>query len=108
MDKGDKYDDKGRLGSYCTSATQFPNPEGMKVFSGYGASDADLERGFCKVAARELPDYDRANYVDRYSLPSEPDEDSDLGMSLPKDYEFRQKELHTKGMFMRQRYPRER
>lgn len=105
---GEGYDDKGKLGSYQTRATQFPNPEGAKTFAGYGATDEDLARGFCNVEARELPDYDRANYVDRYSLPKEADEDSIIGMSMSKDYEFRQEERRSKGMFIRSRYATER
>lgn len=105
---GEKYDDKGSLGSYRTSAGQFPNPEGLKTFPGYGADKADLERGFCAPEIRNLPEYDKVNYEDRYTAP--PNNTSGyLDMFEPSpEYEFRQKDRETKGLFTRPRIPTER
>lgn len=105
---GDKYDDKPNLGSYRTSDEQFPNPRGVKTFAGYGADKADLERGFIKPAMRQNPEYELANYKDRWTQPRVSDEDSNVGMDLPADIEFRMKDRETKGLFMRPRIPTER
>lgn len=107
-DKGDKYDDLGTLGSYCTSKVQFPNPEGMKTFSGYGADEADLELGFIRPEVRALPNYDKINYTERWTQPSMPDEGPGNHASLSRDFEFRTKELESKGFLIRPRIPTER
>ena len=108
-DKGNSsYSDKGMLSSYRTSAEQFPNPEDMVIFEGYGADAADLERGYCAPTIRELPEYDKDNYNNRWTVPSQPDEDSNNREALPYDYEFRMKELKSKGFLTRPRIPNER
>lgn len=107
-DKGDKYNDRGMLGSYCTSEVQFPNPKGLKTFPGYGADEADLELGFIRPDARQLPVYDHANYVDRWSQNRVPDEDTDGGEMLPQNLRFRLEDRVSKGMFARPRIPTER
>lgn len=115
-DKGDKYDDKGMLGSYRTRDSQFPNPAGVKTFTGYGAGKADLERGFCEPTIRELPNYDRVNYQDRYSQPKSPDEEDSAGSvggffgdgAMQRDFEFRQKERKSKGFLARNHIPTDR
>lgn len=104
----DKYDTPGMLKSYQTSPDQFPNPKDMVVFSGFGMNAEDYERGFCDPHVRELPDYDKRNYADRYSQPRVADENQGNTMALPKDYEFRQKELESKGFLTRPRIPTER
>lgn len=104
---GEKYSDKGSLGSFCTSAEQFPNPEGVKTFPGYGADAADLQRGFDRPEIRELPDYEMKNYKDRWTAPKTSDLVED-GAGLPPDFEFRNKEIQTKGMLTRPRLPTER
>jgi hypothetical protein len=116
-DKGNKsYDDKGMLGSYCTRDSQFPNPAGVKTFTGYGADKADLERGFCKPTIRELPAYDKVNYADRSTEPRLPDEeDEDSGVAgflgfgaMRQDFEFREKERRAKGFLTRPKIPTDR
>lgn len=103
-----KYDPKGMLGSYRTSEDPFPNPADVKVFSGFGADDADLERGWCEPGIASRPDYDKANYHERWTVPKVPDEDfADTGI-LPDDVEFRQRELRSKGFLTRPRIPTER
>lgn len=104
---GEKYDDKGSLSSYRTSAEQFPNPEGLKTFPGYGADKADLERGFCRPEILERPQYEKKDYELRYSLPKISDLDED-GPSVKEDIEFRTKDIETKGFLTRPRIPSER
>ena len=107
-DKGDKYDDEGMLGSYRTSSVQFPNPQGMVTFPGYGADDADLELGFIRPSVRELPAYDKANYHDRWTQPKLPDEDLGNRQVMDNDFEFRMKERESRGFLIRPRTPTER
>lgn len=107
-DKGEKYDDKGMLGSYRTSEVQFPNPAGVKTFPGFGVDEADLELGFIRPVVRALPDYDAANYYNRWTQPRIPDEDEGNRQSTQQDFDFRTKELESKGMLIRPRTPTER
>lgn len=107
MGTNEKYDEKGRLGSYRTSETQFPNPAGEQIYTGFGANEADLKRGFCKPTLRELPEYDNQNYFYRYSETKADDLVED-GPGLPDDYTFRQKERVSKGFLTRPRIPTER
>ena len=107
-DKHDKYQEAGMLGSYRTSATPFPNPEGIHVFEGYGANESDLQKGFISPAISNNPAYDKSNYVDKWSKPMRPDDDfSDFGM-VKADVEFREKDLESKGFLTRPRIPTER
>jgi hypothetical protein len=103
-----KYETEGMLGSYCTSAEPFLNPEGVKMFAGFGANEAQLDLGYLDPHVSELPNYDNANYKERYSIPSHPDEGPGNHMSLPKDMEFRMKERESKGFLTRPRIPTER
>ena len=107
-DKGEKYDDLGMLGSYRTSEVQFPNPKGMKTFPGFGADEADLQLGFIRPTISGLPNYDQANYYNRWTAPKMPDEDEGNRDSTARDLEFRTKELETKGILTRPRIPTER
>ena len=107
-DKGEKYDDKGTRGSYCTGKTQFPNPEGMKTFPGFGADEADLELGFIRPRATQDPVFDHINSVDRWSENAVPDEDTDGGEELSQNIRFKQQDRKSKGMFARPRIPTER
>ena len=107
-DKGEKYNDLGMLGSYRTSEVQFPNPAGVKTFPGFGADEADLELGFIRPEIRALPNYDKANYQDRWTQPKLPDEDLGNRQVMESDFEFRTKDLNSKGMLIRPRTPTER
>lgn len=102
------YDPKGTLGSYQSSAEPFPNPEGIRLFSGFGADDEDLERGFCEPGLAERPDYDKANYQLRSTVAKEPDEDFANTGVLPDDIEFRSRNIRSKGFLTRPRIPTER
>lgn len=115
-DKGNKYEDDGMLGSYCTRETQFPNPKGVKTFTGFGADKADLERGFIEPTIRELPNYDLVNYKERGSLPRLPDEEDEAGAvagffgdgAMARDFEFRDKDRRAKGFLTRSKLPTDR
>lgn len=104
----DKYDTPGTLSSYCTSETQFKDPKGVVHFNGFGMDDADYARGFCDPNVKELPNYDKINYASRYSLPRIPDEDQGNTEAMDKDFEFRTKDLESKGFLTRPRIPTER
>lgn len=106
--KHPKYDQDQTLGSYRTSETPFSNPEEIHVFEGFGANKADLERGWCEAEVKELPNYDKANYHDRWSQPMLPDEDQGNRMFMNQDMEFRMKERESKGFLTRPRIPTER
>ena len=106
--KGEKYDDLGMLGSYRTSEVQFRNPKGLKTFPGFGADEADLELGFIKPEIRELPEYDKVNYHDRWTQPMLPDEDLTNRDSMARDLEFRLEQRNSKGFLTRPRTPTER
>lgn len=106
--ENDKYDTPGTLKSYRTSDEQFSNPEGMVVFRGFGMDEQDYERGFCDPNVRELPDYDKLNYVNRYTLPRIPDEDQGNRQQMLDDIEFRTRELRSKGFLTRPHVPTER
>lgn len=102
------YRDRGCLGTYQTAPGDFPDPEGLKRFEGFGADKDDLERGFKEPAIREPPVYDLANHKEKWVEPRIPDEDSDGGEMLPQDLQFRMQDRETKGLFMRPRIPTER
>jgi hypothetical protein len=102
-----KYDSEPNLSSYRTSDKQFPNPDGIHVFEGFGADAKDLERGWVDPLLDDKPEYDKDNYVERWSRPCV----SDLvegGPGMNRDYEFRNKERVSKGFLTRPRIPTER
>lgn len=65
---GEKYDDLGYIGQFRSYEGQAPKPEGIKFETGYGASEEDLQRGYCRPAIRDLPEYDRTNYLSRATV----------------------------------------
>ena len=103
-----KYDQSQTLGSYRTSDEQFPDPAGIVLFEGFGADKEDLVRGYCLPNVSELPNYDKANYHDRYTMPKVPDEDQGNREVMVQDMDFRMKERESKGFLTRPRIPTER
>lgn len=101
------YDDGKTLGSYQTSDTQFPNPKGAVTFEGFGANKNDLERGFCRPALDDRPEYDMDNYKLRWTQPIVSDLVED-GPATSRDMEFRTKDLDSKGFLVRPHIPIER
>jgi hypothetical protein len=108
-DRGDKYDDRGNLGTFGPSQdAPFPDPKGLRRFVGFGADQDDLEQGFITPGIRSDPAYDKANYELRSTVPSRPDEGPGNHMSLGADFEFRTKDMESKGFLTRPRTPTER
>ena len=103
-----KYDPKGTLGSYRTSDEQTPFAEGTRLFEGFGANAEDLERGYCEPGIEDLPDYDKVNYQERWTEPSQPSEGPGNTLGMSKDYEFRMRERQSRGFLTRPRIPTER
>jgi hypothetical protein len=109
-DRGnDGYRDRGQLGNYATNdGKPWPNPDGVRVFAGYGADDADLERGWCEPLITENPAYQLENYKERSSLPRESDVTPGNVEAEPDDFEFRMRNRRTEGFLTRPRIPTER
>ena len=107
-DRDPRYQDRGMFGNYSSSPKPFPNAEGVRVFTGFGADQADLERGWCDVAVREDPAYDKAAYQDRWTQPREPNEDLSETDVMRQDWEFRGRNQRTRGFLTRPRVPTER
>lgn len=106
--KNDKYDSEGTLGSYRTSESPFPNAAGVVTFPGYGADKEDLERGFCRPTIRDLPEYKKENYEDRYTQAMDITKDYlDIFEPSP-DQKFREIDRQSKGFLTRPRIPTER
>ncbi len=82
-------------------------PEGCKTETGYGCTAADVQRGYVEVEGLDNPERDLANYKNRWTAPKTSDEDTPFGF-MGDDYEFRQKNRQSKGLFMRPRIPTER
>jgi hypothetical protein len=107
-DKGNAgYRDRGGLGSYTPSREPYRNPSDVKMFAGYGASEEDLQRGYCEPAIREDPAYDLDNYKDRSSQPMSSDIDEG-GDAMADDYAFRRLNERSRGFLTRPRIPTDR
>ena len=107
-DRDPGYKDRGMLGNYSPALEPYPNAPGVQLFTGYGADEADLERGWCEVAIREDPAYDKAAYQDRWTQPREPNEDLGETDVMARDWEFRGRNQRTRGFLTRPRVPTER
>jgi len=106
---GEKYADRVKLGGdYSPSADPFPMPSDVKVFGGYGADESDIRQGFIRPTMRDNPEFDKQNYVSRWTIPKEPDIDPGDTTGTDMDWEFRQKDLRSKGFMTRPRIPTER
>lgn len=101
------YDDRGMLGSYTPQETPYGSPPDVRHFTGYGATNADLERGYQVPAIRDNPAYDLDNYVDRSTLPRLSDQDEG-GDAMADDYAFRRKNERSRGFLTRPRIPTDR
>jgi hypothetical protein len=111
-DKGnDGYGDRGMFGSYAPdNRDAFRDPPDVRHFTGYGATEADISRGYSAPGIREDPAYDAVNYRDRYTRPRAPDEDNntDSAATTPDDWNFRGRNTRSRGFFTRPRIPTER
>lgn len=102
------YSQPGLLGHQYADPEPYKSPPNVKYFAGFGATEQDLDLGYLKKETRELPDYDKANYNERYTEASKPDENFANTGVLPEDVEFRNKERVSKGFLTRPRIPTER
>lgn len=108
-DTGEAYQDQGQLGGFETNEGRpFDPPAETKFMAGFGATEADLKKGFCDPGIKEHPAYDKVNYSDRASRPKKVDEDVGNTAGLPKDYEFQGRNNTSKGFLVRRRLPTER
>lgn len=107
-DTGVGYRDQGMLGSYRTSARQFPNPPEVKMFTGYGASMDDLERGYCEPSITDHPAYQLDDYKHRSSQPALSDIDEGGAVTTPSDFAFRRKNERARGFLTRPHIPTDR
>ncbi|HKS73276.1 MAG TPA: hypothetical protein VJQ82_08765 [Terriglobales bacterium] len=109
-DVGNKaYRDKGQL-LKPGDTSDFPEPEGIKRFEGYGADEADLERGYVEPEISDRPQYDLAAYKERWSEPKAETTGAfpyRPGLA-PDDLEFLEKNRQTKGFLIRPRIPTDR
>ena len=104
----DSYDDRGMLGFYQTDAQPFEDPPGVKHFTGYGADEADLKRGWRKPGITQNPAYQLSNYKDRSSSPKESDVTPGNLEVMQDDWEFRNRNRTARGFLTRPRIPTER
>jgi hypothetical protein len=108
-DTGEGYDDQGQLGGFETNEGRpFDPPSDVQFMAGFGATEADLKRGYVVPGIKEDPAYDKINYADRSSRPKKVDEDVGNTSGLPKDYEFQSRNNTSKGFLVRKRLPTER
>lgn len=103
------YTDRGEMGGYETNGGRpFDPPADVRWFTGYGADEAVLKRGWCEPLITEHPGYERSNYQDRYSQPRVSDVTKGNVEALTDDLEFRNRNRRSKGFLTHGRIPRER
>lgn len=109
-DRGnDGYHDRGMLGSYATNDGEpWPSPAGVERFTGFGANEADLVRGFCEPGITQNPAYQLENYKDRSSQPMESDVTPGNIEAMEDDWNFRNRNRKSRGFLTRPRIPTER
>jgi hypothetical protein len=106
---GEKYSDKGKLGSYAPTEEPRKAPKDVKFFGGYGADASDLDRGYIEPEVHNRPEYDKANYAYRSSQPNRAGAVDDSNAIYPSgDWDFQQKDSESKGFLTRPRIPTER
>jgi hypothetical protein len=107
-DRNSQYGDRGGFGTYQTNdGKPWGDPEGLKRFAGYGATEADLARGFIEPTIRNDPAYDGENYKDRSTVPMLSDLDEG-GDSMNDDYAFRRRNERARGFLTRPHIPTDR
>lgn len=109
-DRGNEdYSDRGMLGSYTPTSEPYRAPRDVRWFTGYGASAADLDRGYIVPDIRDPPAYDLDDYKERYSQPMVAD-DAEEGHTnaIEEHWEFRSRNRRSRGFLTRPRIPTER
>ena len=109
-DEGDEgYRDRGMLGGFATNKGKpFQPPRDVRFETGYGATKADLERGWCEPLVTNDPAYQLESYKDRSSLPRVSDVTPGNVDAMPSDWEFRDRNRRSGGFLTRPRIPTER
>lgn len=110
-DEGNRgYRDRGQFGSFGPSnREQFRDPPDVKHFTGYGASEADIDLGFIRPEIREDPAYDLADYKLRSTDPKIANDDQGGETDVtPSHWEFRRKNQRARGFLTRPHIPTER
>lgn len=108
-DDGETYRDRGMLGFYQTNGGKpYSSPSDVKRFTGYGATEADLERGWSNPLITEHPAYQLSNYKDRSSMPKESDVTPGNVEMMEDDWAFRDRNRKSRGFLTRPRIPTER
>ncbi len=107
-DNGEKYTDRGQRGTFAPSADPYRTPSDVKMFAGYGADEADLERGFCEPLITDAPAYNLSDYKLRSTQPMERNVDMGETDVTEADWEFRARNTRSKGFLTRPHIPTER
>lgn len=109
-DRGnDGYHDRGALGSFATNDGEpWPSPDGVERSTGYGATEADLVRGYCEPTITQNPAYQLENYKDRSSQPRVSDVTPGNIEAKESDWSFRERNREARGFLTRPRIPTER
>ena len=103
------YRDRGELGDYATNGGRpWSPPSGVRYFTGYGGTEADLERGWAEPLITEDPAYQLESYKERSSQPRESDVTPGNVEAMPSDWEFRNRNRRSEGFLTRPRIPTER
>ena len=104
------YSDRGKFGSFGPSnREQFRDPPDVKHFTGYGASEADIDLGFIRPVIREDPAYDLDDYKQRSTQPMEANDDQGGETDVtPEHWRFRRRNTKARGFLTRPHIPTER
>lgn len=102
------YSDRGMLGNYSPEMEPYRSPSDVLRFSGYGADEADLDRGYATPVMREQAAYDSANYRERWTAPKQQDEDDNPATASADNFAFRRRHERSRGFFTRPRIPTDR
>lgn len=106
-DTGEAYRDRGMLGFYHREEP-WDTPAEVRFEAGFGATEADLKRGWCEPLITEHPAYQLANYKDRSSMPRESDVTPGNVEMMEDDWSFRNRNRKSRGFLTRPRIPTER
>jgi hypothetical protein len=80
----------------------------VKFDAGFGASAADLERGWCEPSITDGPQYQLQSYKDRSDSPKVSDVTPGNVDMREDDWRFRERNRDSRGFLTRPRIPRER
>lgn len=103
------YTDRGYAGWYAPSNREpYRAPENVRWFTGYGASEEDLQRGYHVPDVDRRPEFEKQNYEMRSTQPKDPFESFGNTDVVPADLEFRSRNQRARGFLTRPRIPTER